>query len=154
MNKPKDAAGEPVEVQKIDVDDSHVVEAPPADPEWQPAAVRWYESLKLSGQARFYEPSDWSLAWFLAESMSRDLGEQFLGFEGVGPGETRAHYGRIPLKGASLAAYLKGMSALLATEGDRRRAALELQRASKGPDADEQHAEGTVTSLFTVLAGG
>jgi hypothetical protein len=45
----------------------------------------------------------------------------------------------LPPKAASVAAWLKGMTALLVTEGDRRRAQLELQR----PEAQE--AEGNVS---------
>ena len=38
-----------------------------------PAARRWYRSLRESSQARFYEPSDWAAAAFVAEAMTRLL---------------------------------------------------------------------------------
>lgn len=99
---------------------------PRPDQKWHPAAKRWYASLAKSGQSAFYEPSDWATAWVLAESMSREFSPQPIV---VGRGEAaEVQMVTLPPKGASLAAWLKGMTALLATEGDRRRAALELQR--------------------------
>jgi hypothetical protein len=88
-------------------------------------AARWFRSLAGSGQAQFYEASDWAAAVVLAESMSRELNPQ--------PVVTKD--GDVTMvsmapKAASVAAWLKGMSALLATEGDRRRAAIELERTA------------------------
>lgn len=104
------------------------VEVPPADPAWNPVAARWYESLAESGQSAFYEPSDWAVAWLLAESMSRELEPQPLV---VGSGaDAKVEMHRMPPKAASVAAWLKGMSQLIATEGDRRRVGLELQRSA------------------------
>jgi len=81
------------------------------------------------GQQAFYEPSDWAWAWIVAESISRDLKPQVVGIVEETGEVVRAI---IPMKGASLAAYLKAMTALLATEGDRRRANMELERAGAG----------------------
>jgi hypothetical protein len=112
----------------------------PATPsDWHPIAKRWFNALKKSGQKEFYEPSDWATAFLIAESISRDLNPQFIGFVTVGHDETKAEYAEIPLKGASLGAYLKAMACLLATEGDRRRASLELTREQPA-DADEDAA--------------
>ena len=36
----------------------------------------WFRALKQSGQARFYEPSDWQTARLLAEVMSQELNTQ------------------------------------------------------------------------------
>lgn len=117
------------------------VVAPEASEDWHPVATRWFESLKVSGQRRWYEPSDWATAYLIAESISRDLNPQFVG---VTAGDDSAPlYERIPLKGASLSAYLKAMGNLLATEGDRRRASIELQRGVV-VDADE---DASVTAL-------
>lgn len=109
------------------------VPVPAANPEWNAVALKWYRSLKRSGQARFYEPSDWAVAYLTAESLSRDLEEQFVGFRGIGRDETEAVYAKIPLKGASLSAYAKIMGSLGATEGDRRRMNIELQRGPIAP---------------------
>ena len=110
------------------------VVVPEADPEWHPVAAMWFESLAASGQSVFYEPSDWATAFLIAESMSRDLSPQFVGINEKS-GEVEKDV--IPLKGASLSAYLKAMSVLLVTEGDRRRARVELMR----PDGEEDEAD-------------
>ena len=105
------------------------VVVPAACEDWHPVAAQWYASLTESGQQKFYEPSDWSTAYLIAESISRDLNPQFVGFVQIAHDETQAEYAKIPLKGASLSAYLKAMGDLLTTEGARRRASLELQRS-------------------------
>lgn len=123
---------------------------PAADPKWHPIARSFYEALQVSGQAKFFEPSDWAAAFLITESMSRDLMPQAIGIAEK-TGEVMEAV--IPLKGASLAAYLRGFSVLLVTEGDRRRLSVELQR-SPGPDPDKQRATGTVVDLRRRLAGG
>ena len=116
------------------------VEVPEPDPDWHPVARRWYESLAASGQSQFYEPSDWATAYLLAESISRDLKPQVVGLHPETGKPVRA---AIPMKGASLAAYLRGMTSLMVTEGDRRRARLELER----PGAVEKDTPAGVTAL-------
>lgn len=121
------------------------VVVPEPDEAWHPVARRWFESLKGSGQSRFYESSDWGLAFLLAESMSRELHPQPIV---IGKGENaRVEMFTTPPKGASLAAWLKGMTALLVSEGDRRRAALELQRPQKPPADGTAEEDGSVTVL-------
>lgn len=88
------------------------VKVPPASKDWHPIARDWYRSLKNSGQARYYEASDWQTARFVAEAMSRNLkAEKFSAqlFSGV----------------------MSAMTELLTTEGARRRAKLELQRGKE-----------------------
>jgi hypothetical protein len=121
--------------------------APEAEENWHPLARRWYESLAASGQAVYYEPSDWATAVLIAESISRDLKPQFVGVseEGAPIIET------IPMKGASLAAYLRAMSALVVTEGDRRRSGIELQRG-KATDSDEEAADAAVIDAVARFA--
>lgn len=112
---------------------------PPAEEDWHPLARRWYDSLADSGQSVWYEPSDWALAGIIAESMSRDLAPRIVTddegnvvLDEDGKPMTR----RLPMRGASLAAYLKAMTALLTTEGDRRRLKIELDKAQAGqPEA-------------------
>jgi len=92
------------------------VRIPAADSKWHPIAKRWYNSLKVSGQADFYQQSDWSLAYSLAEDLSyyksplvnRD-GEEY--------------YKR---SGQMLQTIYSAMERLLVTEGDRRRVRIEL----------------------------
>jgi hypothetical protein len=107
-----------------------MVEVPKPNSKWHPIAKRWFESLAMSGQSRkYYEPSDWATAYLIAESMSRDLKPQVVGINEETGEPVMAV---IPLKGASLAAYLKAFTALLVTEGDRRRARVELERPKPG----------------------
>lgn len=123
------------------VEDPFVVVVPEGDPEWHPVALGWFESLKASGQSQFYASSDWATAVLLAESISRELSPQPVV---VGKGDdARVEMLSFPPKGASLAAWLRGMTALLVTEGDRRRAALELQR----PAPERAEEAGSVSSL-------
>lgn len=85
------------------------VRRPPASKHWHPIARSWYASLGDSGQAQFYEPSDWQAARYVAEMMSRHLA-------GSKPS-------------AQLFAVLwSAMTDLLTTEGARRRVRLEIER--------------------------
>lgn len=106
---------------------------PPADEKWHRIARRWYDSLAESGQSEFYESSDWALAQIVAESISRDLKPQVVG---VNEETGEPVMAVIPMKGASLGAYLKSMTALMVSEGDRRRAGIELKRAA--PEAEPE----------------
>ena len=103
------------------------VTCPPAQEKWHPIAASWYESLTESGQSEFYEASDWHLAQIIAESISRDLKPQVVGIHEESGEVVRAV---VPMKGANLSAYLKAMAGLMVSEGDRRRAGLELERGA------------------------
>ena len=102
-------------------------EIPPADEGWHPRATEWYESLQVSVQAQYLEPSDWAFARYLADLMTTTLGT--------------------PRVNAQLVtAITRGMDQLLTTEGARRAARLELQRP-KGDQGDESDGGGEVTLL-------
>lgn len=91
---------------------------PPADETWHPTAAAWYAALAQSGQASYYEPSDWQNAHYCAGLMSRSLTEEKVN--------------------AQLIAQVRGlMTDLLVTEGARRRAGLEIVRRPVGDDAPE-----------------
>lgn len=89
----------------------------PANPEWHDVARQWYESLAESGQSEFYEASDWATAHYVAEAMSRNLLQ-----------------GRFSAQ--LFAAVMSGMTELLTTEGARRRARIELERAKDDGDSE------------------
>lgn len=110
------------------------VTKPRAQAAWHPVAKRWFQSLGKSGQSAFYEPSDWAVAELIAESISRDLNPQPIGITESG----KVVMASIPMKGASLTAYLRAMSSLLVTEGDRRRVQLELERPGDAGDEGEK----------------
>ena len=133
-NKPDAGTGTP-DITPAESGTTDPPEAPPADEGWHPIATRLYESLIQSGQRQWYEPSDWAAAFLMCESISRDLLPQVVGITDEGD----VVRDTIPLKGASLAAYLKAFSALGVTEGDRRRARMELSRATTR-DLDEDAA--------------
>lgn len=92
----------------------HVV-APAVKSTWHPIAKEWYESLRASGQAAFYEPSDWAAARYVAEAMSINLRQQK------------------KFSAVLFASVLSAMSDLLTTEAARRRVRLEIER----PNPDE-----------------
>jgi len=108
------------------------VPVPRADPDWHPLARRWYNALSRSGQARFYEPSDWAFAYSLADDLSY-----------YKSAERRS--------GQMLASIYAGMERLLTTEGDRRRASLELERPG---EAEEAPAGVTALDDYRAALGG
>ena len=96
-----------------------VVKAPRVSPSWHPLMKDWFRALKQSGQARFYEPSDWQTARLLAEVMSQELNNG----EGV--------------KASMLAEFNSAAASLMTTEGERRRLRVELQAADGAVVDDE-----------------
>lgn len=120
-----------------------VVKKLTAAKDWHPIAKRWFNSLADSGQSKFYEPSDWAMAYVVAESISRDLNPQVVAV----PEKTgEPVFEKVPMKGASLSAYLKAMTALMVSEGDRRRAGVELKRPDQNAE-QEQKDQGKVVAM-------
>jgi hypothetical protein len=102
---------------------SGVVQAPALDLESpHPLAVDWYASLAESGQAQFYEPSDWQVARLVAHELTRMLNNRF--------------------SAQGYAAIMGSLTELLTTEGSRRRVRLEIERG-----AGEKPAPAGVTAL-------
>ncbi len=101
------ASSSPV-VESVVIPAGEVV-VPEADANWHPIALRLWDSLALSGQSKFYEPSDWALAYSLMDDLT---------------------YYKFATKrsGQMLASIYAQMSSLLITEGDRRRIGIELAR--------------------------
>jgi hypothetical protein len=106
---------------------------PDPDDLWHPIASDWYLSLRESGQAVFYQPSDWAMARYAAELMSRLLASD------------RAPNGQL------VAALNSVMASLLTTEGDRRRARMELERK---PVAKQAPASVTAIADYRSSIGG
>lgn len=104
-------------VQKVPV--AGVVKQPPADPDWHEIACEWYESLAESGQAKFFEPSDWAAARYVAAVMTRNI-------------EATKFNGQL------FSGIWSAMNDLMTTEASRRRLHLELERAK--PEAGTQTA--------------
>ncbi|MEU8621410.1 hypothetical protein [Streptomyces sp. NPDC048623] len=84
------------------------VKIPNADRDWHPIARRLWDSLKSSGQADFYQNSDWAFAYSLCEDLS--------------------HYKKSGKRsGQMLQTIYSAFERLLVAEGDRRRVRIELQ---------------------------
>lgn len=77
---------------------------------WHPLAKQWYNSLKKSGIADYFEASDWATAVVVAEELSNYLKTD-------------------PMRrnGQMLTTLLTTMTSLGATEGERRRMRIELE---------------------------
>lgn len=98
------------------------VVAPEPDPGWHSIARDWFTSLAISGQAEFYQPSDWQVARVWAEVLSRQLMSE-------------------KMSAVMVQAWASSASELLTTEGARRRGRLELERVVKVSDPDEDAAD-------------
>lgn len=101
------------------------IKAPPLGFPAHDLAADWYASLATSGQAQFFEPSDWQAARVLAYDLTRHLNS-----------------GRVSAQMVS--ALWSAMGDLLTTEAARRRVRLEIDRGAS--DADDQ-AAGVVAVL-------
>jgi hypothetical protein len=110
---------------------------------WEPLTVSFWESFARSGQSIFYEPSDWMTAYALMEILDRWLKPQdvkvgqigSMSGENAGGDVTYVFEPKIvAMPGGTLTAILKGLTSLMATEGDRRRLRIELER-KKARDA-------------------
>lgn len=85
-----------------------------------PIALRWYRALGRSGQAIYYEPSDWALALYVAEAMDRTLQPPTLLNRGF---SAEIFKGVLSAAGGEL----------LGTEAARRRARIEVERLALVP---------------------
>lgn len=130
-----------------DVDEETGEEYPLEVPEpvWHPTAHEWYTALTRSGQAIFFEPSDWATAYMLAEQIHLALQPRPTQIGVDGEGKPVFKYMRMPMVGAQLTAFLKGSAALMATEGERRKLRIELDR-KKHQDA-QIAGDGNVSSI-------
>jgi hypothetical protein len=91
------------------------VAAPKPNARWHPLAKDWFVSLGESGQARFFEPSDWQAARYVAEMLSRQLREK----------RPSAQF---------FQSIWSAMSDLLTTEAARRRVRIEVDRDHGDPE--------------------
>lgn len=122
-------------VETVKIEGLGPVDVPPPDPGWHEIARDWYLSLAQSGQSKFYEPSDWQLARYIAQVMSLNLrqGKKF--------------------SAMLFTAVQAGMADLLTSEADRRRVRMEIERTD---GAVEQPASVTAIDDYRarLAAGG
>ncbi len=85
------------------------------DGETHPLITDMYESIKKSAAVKYYEATDWQFARLALYTLNQEL-------------IASRQYGK-PVGAMKLTAINQMLSALLLTEGDRRRARLEIERA-------------------------
>lgn len=83
--------------------------------ETHPLVVEMYESMKQSASIKYFEPTDWAFARLTMHTLNAEL----ISAKNLGK----------PVGAMKLTAITQMLSALLLTEGDRRRARLEVERA-------------------------
>jgi hypothetical protein len=100
-------------------------EPPDPDPEWHPIALMLWEGALSSGQASFYQNSDYAMLYSLCDDISyiKKRGQR---------------------SAQMLATVYSAMTSLLITEGDRRRVRVELDPpvapiATEGEEALEEY---------------
>lgn len=108
--------------------------APESEDAWHPRAKEWFDSLAQSGQSAFYEASDWAMARFAADLMTSLLSADKPSAQMV-------------------ASLLQLTTALMCTEGDRRRLRLELARGVQ-VDEDEVASVAALDDYRKRLGGG
>jgi hypothetical protein len=118
------------------------VTIPEADPDWHPIAHMLWEGLMASGQADFYQQSDWAFAYSLMEDLTR-YKEPYK----VDPETGEINYGK--RSGQMLQTIYSAMERLLVTEGDRRRARIELT----APDTSDEDAAVLVLADYSDALG-
>lgn len=135
-----------VETTIINLDETLAgeVEIPLPDENWEPLTRSFYDSFTRSGQAIWMEPTDWMTAYMLMEVLDRWLKPQDVKVGQIGNDRDEAGGGDITyvfeqkiiaMPGATLNSILKGLTALMATEGDRRRLRIELERKKRLDEA-------------------
>jgi hypothetical protein len=94
---------------------------PTHDPEWHPIATQLYLATQDSGQADFYQSSDWALLWSICDDLSY-------------------YKSSSKRSGQMLQTIYSAFERLLVAEGDRRRVRIELEL----PPADNEEKAGVV----------
>lgn len=105
LARPRERKGS--DVQAVTKGLMREVKVPNGDRNWHPIAKRLWDSLKSSGQADFYQNSDWAFAYSLCEDLSyyKKSGKR---------------------SGQMLQTIYSAFERLLVAEGDRRRVRIEL----------------------------
>lgn len=101
-----------VPIPQLDIDRAH------------PLVVDFYESLKQSAQNKYYESSDWNYARLMLLALNQELTATYK------DGNPR------PISAMKLQVINQMMAALMVTEGERRRARLEIER-NQNPSGED-----------------
>lgn len=98
------------------------VTIPSADSSWHPIAKGLWKAAKKSGQADFYQDSDWWMLYNLCEEIStyKQMGYSYIDKETGEEVFVKKRSGQL------FQAIMSQMQSLLLTEGDRRKVRMEL----------------------------
>lgn len=120
----------------------------PADPGWTEPLRRMWESLAQSGQASFYQASDWAYAWFVFDEVNvyrkpapvmitdPDDPRKKRRIQSVDENGEPEFYENHKPSGQMFQAIMSALSSLGMTEGDRRRMRIELEDKPEKDDAE------------------
>jgi hypothetical protein len=148
VNKPEDG---------FEISNAPMLPVEPLAPNerWCDEALEVYTSASESGQAVFYQQSDWAILYLICDQINQNYQNQFLGVRFMGRGEQEAIFGKKPMPAAVLSAVMHGLGSLGMTEGDRRRIRIELTRGKEddGPDAAVVEMEDARSRLTSVPTG-
>ena len=120
----------PVITTKVDKETGEITELDEPRHMWHPAVESIYLSLARSGQAIFYEASDWAVAYAACEAFSRELNPKPVVLTDS-EGATYVEMHIQPVNGAVFGNFVKTMTTLMATEGARRQLRIELDRQKR-----------------------
>ncbi|WJN63101.1 terminase small subunit [Streptomyces phage phiScoe44] len=105
LARPRERKGS--DVQPVTRGEMLPTKVPNADREWHPIARRLWDSVKASGQTAFYQQSDYAVLYSLCDDLS--------------------HFKKSGKRSSQMAQTIySALGNLLVTEGDRRRARIEL----------------------------
>jgi hypothetical protein len=122
LARPRERKGK--DVVPVTKGNSRPATIPEMDEDWHPIAKMVWESLETSGQADFYQSSDWAIAYSVCEDLSMYKK----------PLKDRNGDEYHKRSGQMLQTIMGALSNLLVTEGDRRRVRIELTEPE--PDHD------------------
>lgn len=108
------------------------VRRPPMRQRWSEETREWYDAIGRSGEARWYEPSDWQMALVAGDMYERLLDN---------PNATL------------YAAFLKACEELNLTESARRRSRIEVDRPDVAEDEADAAGEAALIDLALVRSG-
>ena len=126
LARPRERKGS--DQQSVKTGEMRDVTVPHADKDWHPIAQKMWAAMKSSGQADFFQNSDWAFAYSLMDDLS--------------------HYKKSGKRsGQMLQSILSAMERLLITEADRRRARIELSAP------EEENESASVTAIADYKQG-
>jgi hypothetical protein len=127
-------AGEEDEI--LDVDMSEIRPWMEPDPKWEDPIRELWDAFQESPQTVLFQPSDWAVLKLKATAWDMHFKSHFVG---IGP-EGQKLFAKVPPAPALLADMSKTLNDLMATEGGRRTAKIQLKQIDEGPKQikDEQ----------------